>query len=72
LPAGALTCPDCGKTGTDTLTTVQTVTGISFVIMTGLDPEGCEGCRTILNESGNTVVDVTSPGDGTSMIKLAT
>lgn len=56
----------------DTLTTVQTVTGISLVIMTGLDPEGCEGCRTILNESGYTVVDVTSPGDGTSTIKLAT
>ena len=72
MPAGALTCPDCGKTGTDTRMAVQAVTGISIVVMTGLDPDGCEGCRTILNKAGYTVVDYTSTGDGTSTIKLAT
>jgi hypothetical protein len=40
--------------------------------MTGLDPGGCEGCRTILSRSGYTVVDVNSPGDGTATIRLAT
>ncbi|CCB73104.1 MULTISPECIES: hypothetical protein [Streptomycetaceae] len=50
-----LTCPDCGKVGTVTHEWVKPGVA-SGTIMTGLDPDNCEGCRETLNKHGYAVV----------------
>ena len=54
-----LTCPDCGKTGTVTnQATNLSIIPFTVVLMPGLDPGGCEGCRRLLGKNGYAVADV--------------
>ena len=50
-----LTCADCNKTGTVTQGWIKPGVA-SGTIMTGLDPENCDGCREALNKHGYAVV----------------
>jgi hypothetical protein len=57
MPETTLTCPDCGKTGTVTQELVQPAMGVTMLMMTGLDPDGCEKCKELLTSRGYAVVD---------------
>lgn len=62
------TCPECGKTGT--VTGEWERPGIaSGTIMTGLDPDNCEGCVKTLNKHGFAVVKIAQNEDGTRTIQ---
>ena len=62
-------CPTCGRTGTDTGDWVTP--GIAAgKMMTGLDPEHCEGCREVLNKNGYAVVKINPNGDGTGTVEV--
>lgn len=62
MPGKILTCPVCGKTGTET--GAWDKPGVAAgTIMTGLDPENCKGCVDTLNRNGYAVV--VTQGDGT-------
>jgi hypothetical protein len=62
VPETALTCPACGKTGNVTREVTQPATGAVVLLMTGLDPDGCDGCRETLNSHSYAVVDA-KPAD---------
>jgi hypothetical protein len=73
VPETTLTCLDCGKTGTATKRAINlAITPFTVLLMTGLDPEICEGCRTVLNRNGYAVVDARFHGDRTMTITAAT
>ena len=61
MPGITVTCPVCGKTGTDAGTWNKP--GVAAgTIMTGLDPKNCEGCRKTLNKHGYAVVVIGPDG----------
>ncbi len=73
MPETTLTCPDCGKTGTVTKQAINlSIAAPTVLLMTGLDPEICEGCRTVLNKNGYAVVDARFHGNRTMTITAAT
>jgi hypothetical protein len=47
-------CPDCGKQGVEG--DVRYVGSFGVVDVTGLDLEGCEGCRKVLRARGGAIV----------------
>lgn len=47
---GETTCPSCGKTGE--MTGSWTKGMLSGLLMTGLDPANCAGCRSIIGDNG--------------------
>ena len=68
MPADTLTCPTCGKTGTVTGDWVKPGVA-SGTIMTGLDPEHCDGCRETLNQNGYAIVGLNQNGEGTGTVE---
>jgi hypothetical protein len=57
MPETTVTCPDCGRTGNVTQELVQPAMGVTMLLMTGLDPDGCDGCRETLDSHGYAVAD---------------
>ena len=53
-----------GKTGTVTQKLTQLGTGTGVLLMTGLDPGECEGCREALSSHGYAIVDAKPAGPG--------
>jgi hypothetical protein len=69
VPQTTLTCPDCGKTGAVTKQAINlSIIPFTVLLMTGLDPEVCEGCRMVLSKNGYTVADAQFHGDRTVTI----
>jgi hypothetical protein len=68
MSVNSATCPECGKTGTVTDGWVRPGVA-SGTIMTGLDPENCEGCKKTLNKHGFTVIETTRNDDGTVTVQ---
>jgi len=64
VPETTLTCPACGKTGTVTKKLTGGRVNATMLLMEGLNPEGCDGCRETLNSRGYAVVNATPAGPG--------
>jgi len=61
MPGITLTCPECGKTGSDAGDWVKP--GVAAgPILTGLNTDDCEGCRETLRKHGYTVLELGADG----------
>jgi len=71
MPETTLTCSACGKTGTVTQELLKPDSGAVILLMTGLDPGRCEGCRETLNRNGYAVTVAKPHGDGSWTLESA-
>lgn len=67
MPLPEIICPDCNRVAIDSGTWVKPDKAAG-VLVEGLDPANCAGCREALAKRGYAVVAITTNDDGTATI----
>lgn len=68
----AVSCPECGRNGTLTGRLAQVGTGTGLIELSGLDLDGCDGCRNVARDRGFVAISKTpGPVPGTFTVRLA-